>query len=237
MLRVVIVDDEPLARQGMRQLLAAYGTISIVGEAATSANAARVISQAKPDVVFLDVDMPGKDGFALLDTLPFRPHVVFVTAYAEHAVRAFEVQAVDYLLKPVRAERLQAVLLRLEGLVRLEPTSQQNRQNAMLRLKIRDRMLAMPVENVIALCAERDYTRVLIDNVPPVLVGQVIGDLQASLPAAEFVRLGRSLVINITKLREIRQFSRDETTIRLDGWNDPFKLGRAATYQLKRVTK
>jgi len=111
-LRVVIVDDEPLARARARRLLAEVGDVAVAGEAGSAAEARRVLAETSPDVLLLDIQMPGEDGFALLASLERRPAVVFVTAYDQYAVRAFEENAVDYLLKPFRAERLAAALER-----------------------------------------------------------------------------------------------------------------------------
>lgn len=105
-LRVVIVDDEPLARSRARRLLDEVGGASVVGEADSAASARRVLAETTPDLVLLDIQMPGEDGFALLASLERRPAVIFVTAFDQYAVRAFEENAADYLLKPYRKERL-----------------------------------------------------------------------------------------------------------------------------------
>jgi DNA-binding LytR/AlgR family response regulator len=111
-LRVLVVDDEPLARARARRMLAGIADVTIVGEAGSAAEARSAVAAATPDVLLLDIQMPGEDGFALLESLPRRPAVVFVTAYDQYAVRAFEENAVDYLLKPFRAERLEEALER-----------------------------------------------------------------------------------------------------------------------------
>ena len=111
-LRVVIVDDEPLARARARRLALEAGGVEVVGEAGSAPEAREVIAATRPDLLLLDIQMPGEDGFALLRSLTARPAVVFVTAFDHYAVRAFEENAVDYLLKPFRAERLSAALER-----------------------------------------------------------------------------------------------------------------------------
>lgn len=112
-LRIVLVDDEPLARARARRLLEQIGDAVVVGEAGSAAEAEGVIDELKPDAILLDVQMPGDDGFALLARLDPRPATVFVTAFDQYAVRAFEANAVDYLLKPFRAERLAEALARV----------------------------------------------------------------------------------------------------------------------------
>ncbi len=117
-LRVLIVDDEPPARARLKRMLGEIGGVTVAGEAASAAEARRLVAATRPDLVLLDIQMPGEDGFALLESLDPRPAVVFVTAFDHHAVRAFEANAVDYLLKPFRRERLAESLER----VRLELT-------------------------------------------------------------------------------------------------------------------
>jgi DNA-binding LytR/AlgR family response regulator len=111
-LRVLIVDDEPLARSRLRRLLGDVGGVDVVGEAGSAAQARQLVALATPDLLLLDIQMPGEDGFALLRSLDPRPAVVFVTAFDHYAVRAFEENAVDYLLKPFRRERLAVALAR-----------------------------------------------------------------------------------------------------------------------------
>jgi CheY-like chemotaxis protein len=118
-LRAVIVEDEPLARDHLRALVQGHDALQLVGEAADGETACALIDAARPDVVFLDVRMPGRDGFAVLESLRYRPHVVFTTAHDAHAVQAFELGAVDYLLKPFGAVRFATSVSRLRERVAL----------------------------------------------------------------------------------------------------------------------
>ena len=112
-MKALLIDDERLARLELRRLLAAHPAIEVAGEAANAEEAEVLIESLQPDVLFLDVQMPGRDGFELLASLDRAPRTVFVTAYDEHALRAFEVSAIDYLLKPVSPDRLAAAVQRL----------------------------------------------------------------------------------------------------------------------------
>ena len=124
-MRAIIVDDEPLARREMRRLLAEFAWIDIVGEAANVGEAALLIERLLPELLFLDIQMPGGTGFDLLERLEHLPRVIFTTAYDKHAVRAFEVNALDYLLKPIEPERLAAAVVRAQPLRRAPPQPRQ----------------------------------------------------------------------------------------------------------------
>ncbi|HMF89884.1 MAG TPA: response regulator, partial [Candidatus Angelobacter sp.] len=109
-MKALLVDDERLARAGLRRMLRAHDDVVVVGEAANAGEAAAQVRRLQPDIVFLDVEMPGKSGLQLLDELDELPNVIFTTAYQDYAVRAFEVSALDYLVKPISAERLASAL-------------------------------------------------------------------------------------------------------------------------------
>jgi two-component system response regulator AlgR len=160
-LRVLIVDDEPLARSRLRTLLAGCGSpaVTVAGEAGSAAQATRLLSQAEFDAVFLDVQMPGADGVSLARSLRASgrmPAMVFVTAHPEHAVAAFEVEAVDYLTKPVRIERLQAALEKVQKWIAAKPESEPE----ILLIQDRGRTERVPLPEVLYFKAELKYVTV-----------------------------------------------------------------------------
>lgn len=231
-MRVVIVDDEPLARQALRRLLAAHERVDIVGEAETLAAAARIIGDSVPDVVFLDIELGGEgDGFDLLASLERPPLVVFVTAYAEHAVEAFAVDAVDYLLKPVAPERLAESLARAErALARSEP-----RTGSVIALRTpRQTLLAAPNE-IAALRADGDFTHVFVAGQPPLMIWRTLGHFESVLPSPPFLRLSRSLIINRDRLRKLETPSRSQAYITLEGMVESLPLGRTAAQRLREA--
>lgn len=231
--RVVLIDDEALARRGMRSLLARHPTVEIVGEADTLAAAVAVIEREAPDVVFLDIELPDARGFELLARLPAPPKVVIVTAHAEHALQAFDVAAVDYLLKPVSAARL------AETVARLERTGAPVRGEAggdgepVLRLRTSSRVVVTPARRVIAASAEGDFSRLTIERLASLLVLQPLKQIERSLPSPPFLRLSRSLIVNSRRVSEIRYESRDRSVIALAGIAQPLLLGRTATARLR----
>lgn len=225
---MILVDDEPLARQGLRTLLAAHPDVRIVGEAGSAAQARALIAAARPDVVFLDIEMADATGLELVRTLERPPAIIFVTAHASHAVEAFAVHATDYLLKPVRPERLAAALARL-------PASPEARNapgeadSDLLRVRSRQRALLLRPAALVALLAERDYTRIIPAHAKPMLVKKSLGEFEKSLPHPPFLKLGRSLIVNVQRLNEVQHIHRGETRLFFDGHDGPIILGRAAT--------
>ena len=231
-MRVLIVDDERLARSAIRRLLAAHSTVEIVGEAESIAEALRAIERPQPQLVFLDIELGEGDGFDLLAALERPPIVVFVTAYAEHAVEAFAVDAVDYLLKPVAPERL------AESLARVERQIAQAALPAgpeVIELKTPKRtVLAQPAE-IVALRADGDFTRVHVADQPEVMIWRTLAHFESLLPSPPFLRLGRSLIINRDRLRNIETPSPASARVTLQGLAEPLILGRAAAARLREA--
>lgn len=230
MLRVVIVDDEHLARQAMRRLLTGRADVEIVGEAETLAEAQETIARLAPDLVFLDIELGGgDDGFALLASLERPPAVVFVTAYAQHAVEAFAVAAADYLLKPVEPARLAESLRRVERQLALRA------RPAAIELKTPKRTLLAQPENIAALVAEGDFTRVFVAGEPPLMILRTLTNFESQLPSPPFLRLGRSVMVNRDRLRRIETPSRGTGLLTLDGMAEPLAIGRAAAQRLREA--
>jgi len=230
--RVLIVDDEPLARSAMRRLLAAHPDVEIVGEADTTETARAHIVKLQPDLVFLDIELGGgRDGFDLLDSLERPPIVVFVTAFAEHAVDAFAVDAVDFLLKPVEPARLEGALARAArqlALSALPPGP------GVIELRTPRRTLLVAPAEIAAICADGDFVRVFVAGQPPVMILRTLAHFEEVLPPS-FVRLGRSVMINRDRLRRVEAPTRSTSRLVLDGMTDPLVIGRAATARLREL--
>jgi two-component system LytT family response regulator len=225
MIRVVLVDDEPLARARLRGLLAQASDVHLVAECADGVEAVEVLRRERPDVVFLDVQMPERDGFGVLEALePPMPLVIFVTAYQEHAVRAFEAAAVDYLLKPFDRERFALTLARVrERLREPAPTALPPELSGLLQRLARpaspepvaapllERLVVktahetrlVRVEDVDWLEAAGNYVTVHVGT-EEYLVRETLEKLEAQLPAPRFVRVHRSTVVNLDRIRSLR---------------------------------
>ena len=214
-LRVVIVDDEPLARLRLRTLVQANPEprAEVVGEAGDMQQAQRVLQAVPCDVVLLDIVMPGGSGLKLADDLRRQaapqpaPMVVFVTAHAEHALRAFEVDAADYLTKPVRRERLQAALLRVAQRRALEP--QAGKSGPVLVVSDRGRVLRVPVADVLYLKADLKYVT-LCSARSTWLLDDSLGDLAQRLGPG-FLRVHRNALVAVAAVRLLARHGVDDT--------------------------
>ncbi len=234
MLRVLIVDDEHLARQAMRRLLANHSTVEIVGEAKGMADAVHAIARAAPQLVFLDIELGGADGFDLLATLERPPMIVFVTAYAEYAVEAFAVNAIDYLLKPVEPERLAESIARAEReLASGAPPSSAAR--GVIALKTRKRTVLARPDEIVALRADGDFTHVFVADQPALMMWRTLAHFEDLLPTPPFLRLSRSLIVNRARLRRVETLSRESTRILMEGMAEPLSLGRTASARLREA--
>jgi two-component system LytT family response regulator len=194
--RVLIVDDEPFARAGLRQMLAADRAVTIAGEAGSAAAARDAIAKLAPDIVLLDVEMPAEDGFAAVgdDQLPV---FVFVTAHAAHAVRAFEVQAIDYVLKPFSDRRFSEAMARAKAAV-----AARRPQRITVRDAGRVRYIAL---DAIEWIAAADYYVELHVGGDAVLHREPLQALAARLDPQRFVRVHRQAIVNRDRIVELRQ--------------------------------
>jgi two-component system, LytTR family, response regulator len=230
MMRALVVDDEPLAREGIRLCLADEPDVEIVGEAASGPDAVEAIAALSPDLVFLDVQMPGMDGFEVIDRVGVEsmPATIFVTTFEQHALRAFEVHAADYVLKPLQPRRLKSSVThvrrrlaagepqapRLGAVVRdLRPPSSDSPDDAAedggtgrlswIRVSERDSFFLVAISDVDWFEAEGNYIRVHTGGRSHLVRG-VLGRLDGRLDPARFVRIHRSTIVNLTRLRRVR---------------------------------
>lgn len=255
MMRAVIVDDEELARRGIRALLRRAGDVEIVSECGSGEEAIRAISAAEPDLVYLDIQMQGKTGFDVIEALPKGkcPHVIFVTAFNRFAVRAFEIHALDYLLKPVHEERFNASLARARAAVagvrdgsmmrrfwqaaaEWRASSGQGSAPSMpdrIPLKTHGRVMIVNVAEIDWVEADGDYVSVHV-GAKSWLLRETIAAAEARLALSGFVRIHRSTLVNVYRVRELLPLSKGEfTVVLLDGTE--LKLSRNYRFALERL--
>ena len=216
-LRTLVVDDEELARQVMRELLRAHNEIEVIAECRNGLEAVKAVSEHKPDLLFLDVQMPKLTGFDVLELIGPSVPVIFVTAYDEYAMKAFEVHAVDYLLKPVGKERLAAALQRVKSRVaeKLPPPAElaaaaRPAGQFAERLVVKDgtRVTLVPVGKLDYAEAQDDYVALATEGKKH-LKQQTIASLEAALNPRLFVRIHRSYIVNLERVARIEPYGKD----------------------------
>ncbi|MDQ7052300.1 MAG: response regulator transcription factor [candidate division KSB1 bacterium] len=211
--RALIVDDEKPARDLLKEYLQDVPAIAVIGECATGREAVKAINQQKPDLVFLDIQMPGLSGFEVLLRLEHLPDIIFTTAYDQYAIRAFEVNAIDYLLKPFSRDRFQKAVQRAleqrretgSGLENMLSLLMQTAPPSLNRLFVRvgSRIIPIRIDDILCISAEGDYTRIhLADREYVCNLG--IGALEKRLDAQRFVRVHRSYIIALPALKHLQ---------------------------------
>jgi two-component system LytT family response regulator/two-component system response regulator LytT len=256
-MRTIVVDDEQLARDELRFLLEQLGGIDIVAQAGNGVDALRVIEEYQPDLVMLDVQMPGLTGFEVARRVMqagIEAQLVFVTAYDQYAIDAFEVNAVDYLLKPVEPERLATAVERvrkrlaaeaaekvkketdLEPLLQMLADRQARREQ--LAIKVEDRFLLVQAEEVVHASVEDDQVRVVTNSLSGTSNYRTLDELQTRLDPAVFWRVHRSHLVNINKIKEIVPwFSRNYILRMKDGKGSEIPVSRSQTRRLREYLK
>jgi two-component system, LytTR family, response regulator len=216
-IRAVIVDDEELARQVLREYLSGHTEIEIAAECANGFEAVKAVTELKPDLVFLDIQMPKLDGFEVLELIGTDRAVVFVTAYDEYAIRAFDVHAVDYLLKPFGAERFETALQRarqrLSGTLPAPAELSSSARPAahyLERIVVRDgtRVFIIPVAKLDYAEAQDDYVALSSEGKKH-LKQQTISSLESALDPSRFLRIHRSYIVNLERVTKVEPYSKD----------------------------
>ena len=224
-IRTLIVDDEPLARRKIRRMLARDPEVEVLDDCSNGREAIAAVSAHKPDLVFLDVQMPEIDGFDVLESIPPAPlpFVIFVTAYDQYALRAFEVSAVDYLVKPFDRRRFEKALQRAKSRLATERGSDLNQQTLALleELKARSnhverlvikaggRAFFLKTEEIDWIEAEGKYVRLHVGK-ESYLVREAIGAMESQLDPKKFPRIHRSTIVNIERVRELQPWFHNE---------------------------
>lgn len=234
-LKTLIVDDEPAARQRLRALLTAHPEIEVVAEVGSVAEASLFLQDQAPQLVFLDMEMPGGSGLGLEQHLGKATRTVFVTAYPDYALKAFQFGALDYLLKPVDPDRLAIAIERLLGGV---PDIVPPGASVIDCLGISGQIVRIPVAEILWIESFQNYTHVYLANAEkPSMFRQTMAAWEALLPVDLFVRLGRSEMIHSARIRTVRWTSRDVTMVSFEGSESLLQLGRTSTMRLKSIMK
>ncbi|MDB5272324.1 MAG: DNA-binding response regulator [Chitinophagaceae bacterium] len=228
LLRILIIDDEPLARELIRSFLSAYPQMEVIGECVNGFDGLKAIQELKPDVIFLDVEMPKVNGLEMLELVEELPLVIFTTAYQEHAIKAFELNALDYLLKPFTKERFKKSIDKIEERQKHKPE-----ENARLKklaeetiqpahtlervvVKTVTSMKVIPVADIVYIEAQDDYAMIHTSE-GKFLKQQTMKHFEQALPAGQFIRIHRSYIINVQEMMRIEPYEKNGYQIILKG--------------------
>ena len=233
-LKSVIVDDEKLAREDLKSVLKEFSNVEVVGEADSAESAAALLKTIEPDILFLDIQMPGKTGFDLLAEVQTSAKIIFVTAYDEYAIKAFEVSAQDYLLKPVSKSRIELALEHLE-------ISEESKSAHLNQLDYNDTIFVMinnsyqflKINKIIKIIAAGNYSEVYTNGKQKGLVLKSLREWENRLPGNQFVRVHRNSVINLEYVEKIEDWFNYSYKIHLKGIEGTVIMSRRYALKLK----
>jgi two-component system LytT family response regulator len=241
-MRALVIDDERLARKELINLLNQLETVEVVGEAVNVEDAKEKIDQLHPDVIFLDIQMPEKTGFDLLEELDNLPHVIFTTAYDEYALKAFQVNALDYLLKPIEPKRLEDAVLKLQG--KMEGIAKREEQEGLgsqkkltledqVFVKDGDRCWFVRLSNVRLFESDGNYIKVYFDNFKP-MIHKSLNALDERLDEKSFFRASRKHIINLGWVEAIEPWFNGGLVVTLKG-GDRIAVSRRQAARFKEM--
>lgn len=237
-MKTLIIDDERLARKELTKLLNEYPEISVVGEAANADEALELFDQQKPDLLFLDIQMPGKTGFEFLESLDANPLVIFTTAYDDFALKAFEVNAIDYLVKPVQPERLKEAI---EKAKKLFDRKQTNLHDQSYRLGLDDQVFVkdgdkcwfVSLSNIRLFESDGNYIKVYFDNNRP-MIHKSLNALDEKLDSKSFFRASRKHIVNLSWVDSIEPWFNGGLMVKLRG-GDKVEVSRRQAAKFKEM--
>lgn len=240
----IIIDDEKLARDLLREYLESMEEIELLDECAKGSEAVEKINKLKPDLIFLDVQMPGMTGFEVLDEIDHEPYVIFITAYDQYAIRAFEKNAVDYLLKPLDEDRFRQAITRalkrkkmedggLENLLgSLRQVNHKGSYDSHIFVQKSEKLFNLPVEEIVYLEASGDYTIISTKN-DQFVSSSGIGKLEEMMNPDIFIRVHRSTIVNVNYLKEIERHFNGGMVVKMQSGKS-FPVSRTYAKQIRK---
>lgn len=247
--RAIIVDDEKLARLDLKNILSSFEEIEIVGEANNVSSAESLINKLHPNLVFLDIQLRGETGFDLLDKIDFSPKVrrtpsedtfaeldfVFITAYDKYAIRAFDANALDYLLKPVSTERLRQTIDKL--IYRRVENSDHFRRldyEDVIFLMLNNKYRFLKIDSIIAITSNADYTFIYTDDKTRSITRKTMKEWENRLPENHFCRIHRETIVNLAYISNISGWFSNSYKVFLKGFEEPFLMSRRYVSKIKK---
>ncbi|MBA4184437.1 MAG: response regulator transcription factor [Acidobacteria bacterium] len=229
--KALIIDDERLARAKLRSLLAEHSNIEIAGEADSVIEAVKLIENTKLDVLFLDIQMPHASGFDLLEQVETNVKIIFVTAFDEYAIRAFEVNALDYLLKPVNPERLKQAIERLSS-TNDTPEKTLEYDDFLFINTVRQSKF-IKINRIKFISAADVYSEVFTDDGAKFLLLKPLVEWEQTLPQKNFMRIHRSTIVNLEYVEKVEKWFNYSYQIHMRGVSEPFVISRRYASKLK----
>jgi two-component system LytT family response regulator len=231
--KTIIVDDERLARKEMRRLLAEFDEIAVVGEAENLSGAIDLIEKEKPQIVFLDIQLSNENGFDLLEKTEQNFKLIFVTAFDAYAIRAFEVNALDYLLKPVNPERLAKAIERLgeesDSKIELRPLAFDDR----IFLELGERSIFLKVCDISHINAAGDYSEIFTIDKRKFLIEKPLREWEQRLPEKNFLRIHRRTIVNLEEIEQIETWFNRTFQVQIKNYQKPLAVSRRYAVKLK----
>lgn len=231
---VLVVDDERLARKELINMLTEYECIDSIHEAEDVNSAIHMIHKENPNLIFLDIQMPGDSGFDLLNKIDYKGKVIFATAFDEYALRAFEVNALDYLLKPITHQRLEKAIEKLDKVNTDAPNYEFGLKfDDRLFITVGTKLVFIKVNSIIAIESDGDYTRIITAEGNNGLVSKSMKEWENRLPKNYFCRIHRTSIINLEFIEKIDKWFNYSYKVNLKGVSEPYIISRRYAKQIK----
>ena len=233
-MKAIIIDDERLARKDLRSQLSEFEIIDVIDEADNVESALKLINDKDPDLIFLDIQMPGESGFDLLEKIDLRAKVIFVTAFDEYAIKAFEVDAIDYLLKPVNPDRLKIAIDRI-GKDNSDKAIQKKILNYddKLFLSINNHLKFLKINTIVCICSAADYSEITTSDSKKGLVQKSMSEWEERLPDSYFIRIHRATIINMDYIDRVEEYFNNSYHVYMKGIETPFVISRRYAIKIK----
>jgi len=234
-MKAIIIDDERLARQELKNLLSAHKDVEVIAECEDAASAKQKINELKPDIIFCDIQMPGESGLELVEGISATVDVVFITAHDEHAIKAFELNAFDYLLKPVQAERLSETIKKLsikEAAHRIDNNTPLTEKDVVF-IKDGEKCWMVKLSDIRLFESEGNYVRVYFDNFRPLIL-RSLNSLETRLNEKQFFRASRKHMINLSYIASIETWFNGGLNVKLKDGRE-VEISRRQAVKLKEM--
>ena len=232
--KAIIVDDEKLARIDLKDVLKSFEEFEIVGEANSLHSAEVMINKLHPDMVFLDIQLRGESGFDLLDKIDQELNFIFVTAYDKYAIRAFDVNAIDYLLKPVSEKRIQQTVAKLNHNVHKESDGLHKLDyNDVMYLMLNNKHRFLKINSIVAITSNADYTDIFTTDQTHLITRKTMKEWETRLPENNFCRIHRETIVNLAYISKLDDGLSHSHKVYLEGFDQPFLISRRFSTKIK----